>query len=253
MASRLPAGTGRGVTGLKPLRVKNFHVILDRLETLFEGKKPEILEVGCGEGWFLECASRRGMRVEGIEPALEGFDGRLMAELNIRPGRFPDALTGEKSYDAIVFNDVFEHFSNPEDVIRQVEERLNDGGVAVLNLPSSNGFVFSVSRVLRKLGVHAPWERLWQKGMASPHVTYFNPENLRLFVERHTKLRFVFGCRLSALSRHGLWSRVSSTYSKGFSMAIFVIVWPVSFVLDLLPSDARLSIFEKDDPGSIAG
>lgn len=48
--------------------------------------------------------------------------------------------------------------------------------------------VFRVARRLHRFGLAGLYRRLWQKGRASPHITYFNPRNLRCFVERHTGL-----------------------------------------------------------------
>lgn len=155
-------------------------------------------------------------------------------------------------YDAIVFNDVFEHLPDPVSVIVEIERRLDPGGLAVLNLPSSNGVIFRFARGLYRLGVVGPYHRLWQKGLDSPHITYFNPGNLRCFVERHTGLRHVYTGRMAVLTRSGLWDRISSTYSRGTCLVIFLISWLASFVLGLFPSDAVLAVFRKDRDSSRA-
>ena len=244
MMSSLPAAGGRGVSGLKSLRMRNFQIILDHLVPLMPRPAATLLEVGCAEGWFLRCAADRGLRAEGIEPD----PGRLESggpQLKVRSGYFPQALEAGARFDAIAFNDVFEHLPDPRKAIVEVDQRLVLGGVAVLNLPSSDGLVFTVARLLHSLGVSRPYERLWQKGMESPHITYFNPRNLRRFVEGNTGLRYVGGRRLAAFTRRGLWRRIASTYSVGASAAIFAVAWPASFLLELFPSDAELLIFAK--------
>ena len=246
MTSTLPPGPGRGVAGLKSLRTRNFETILDRLEELLPVQGVRLLEVGCAKGWFLERAARRGMHVEGIEPEPDFRDGGAMPEASIRTGFFPEALDARSRYDVIVFNDVYEHLSEPEKAIAEVERRLEPGGLVILNLPSSTGVIFRTARLLNRLGFVAPYERLWQKGMDSPHVTYFNPHNLRAFVERHTSLRPVYTGRLSALSRHGLWRRIDSTWSPFTSVAVFPIAWCASFVLDWCPPDILLAMFRKE-------
>ena len=45
-------------------------------------------------------------------------------------------------FDAIIFNDVFEHLPDPIDAIVAVERLLADDGILVLNLPSSDGLFF---------------------------------------------------------------------------------------------------------------
>ena len=246
LMSTLTPGGGRGVAGLGSLRLRNFETILDRLHDLLPIGDVSLLEVGCARGWFLERARMRGMRVAGIEPALDDEDGNMVRELNVRAGYFPDALDRESSYGVIVFNDVFEHLADPVEAIAEVERRLEPGGLAVLNLPSSNGLIFRATRALDRLGLAGPWERLWQKGMDSPHVTYFNPRNLRLFVESHTSLRLLYEGRLSVLDRRGLWGRIASTWSPAASAVVFPFAWCATFVLGWFPSDIVLAVFGKE-------
>lgn len=246
MASTLQPGSGRGVAGLRSLRLRNFETILDRLGELLPLKGASLLEVGCAAGWFLECALRRGMLVQGIEPEPDLADEASIRGLSIGAGFFPQALDRHSRYNVIVFNDVFEHLPEPADAIAEVERRLEPGGLAVLNLPSSEGVMFRTARLLNRLGIVAPYERLWQKGMDSPHVTYFNSRNLQSFVERRTALRLEYAGRLAALSRHGLWRRISSSWPRATSTVAFPVTWCASFVLDWCPSDIQLVIFRKE-------
>ena len=246
MESTLPPGPGRGVAGLRSLRSRNFEIVLDRLDELLPVRGASLLEVGCASGWFLDCAAGRGMRVEGIEPEPDRRDGGSTSGKSIRTGYFPEALDAGARYDVIVFNDVFEHLPEPEKAIAEVERRLEPGGVAVLNLPSSKGLIFRSARLLNRLGIAAPYERLWQKGMSSPHLTYFGPQNLQTFVERHTALRLAYAGRLSVLSRNGLWHRIASTWPSLPSAVVFPVAWCASFVVDWCPPDILLAIFRKE-------
>ena len=257
MISTLLPGTGRGVAGLEPLRQRNFEVVLDRIVELLpesgtllqQGGDVHLLEVGCAQGWFLKCAASRGMRVEGLEPDIE--DTALAPDVNVRAGCFPEALNPNARYRIIVFNDVFEHLPDPVQAITEVWSRLEPGGLAVLNLPSSDGVLFRAARPLNRMGLTGPYERLWQKGMASPHLTYFNPDNLRSFVTRHTELRLVYAGRLLAVSRRGLWKRISSASPKLASLALFPLAWCASFALALCRSDIQLAIFQKGQSSEV--
>ena len=250
MMSTLKAGSGRGIEGLEAVRALNFETILDRMEQLLSVTDPSLLEVGCAKGWFVERAARRGMRIEGIEPSLDPDIDVDDRKLNIRAGYFPEALSEDASYDAIVFNDVFEHLPDPVAGIVEIERRLHPGGLAVLNLPSSDGVIFRFARCLHRFGLAGLYERLWQKGLASPHVTYFNPGNLQRFVERHTGLRQVYAGRMAVLTRVGLWDRIESTYSRAAGLVVFPTGWLASFVLDWFPADAVLAIFKKNQDSS---
>lgn len=156
----------------------------------------------------------------------------------------------DAGYDAIVFNDVFEHLPDPVAAIVEVERRLEPGGLAVLNLPSSDGAVFRLARCLHRFGLVGIYERLWQKGLASPHITYFNQSNLRCFVERHTGLRQIYAGRMAVLTREGLRDRIGSTWPGAAGLVIYPVAWLASLVLDRLPADAILAIYRKDRHGS---
>ena len=254
MTSTLSPGVGRGVAGLEPLRLHNFELILDRIEGLVSNTgATRLLEVGCARGWFLERAAARGMRVAGIEPEPDFEEAGSIPDLNIRAGYFPHALDPDSRYRVIVFNDVFEHLPDPVEAIAEVERRLEPGGLAVLNLPSSAGVIFRAASLLMRLGMAGPYERLWQKGMASPHLTYFSPENLRSFVERHTELRLAYAGRLAAVSRRGLWKRIASTWSTAACIVLFPVAWCASLVFARCPSDILLAIFRKAPPSSAPG
>jgi len=86
---------------------------LDRLTPA--GAQPHtLLEIGCGNGFFLEEAERRGYVVHGVEPstkacaqAPEHLRARICNDI-MRPGLFPPA-----SFDAICLFQVIDHISDP--------------------------------------------------------------------------------------------------------------------------------------------
>ena len=213
--------------------MRNFDKILGLMDGLLDEANPRVLEVGCANGLFLKRAVRRGMVAEGLEPDPDPDieDGGFV----VRTGRFPEAMNGDARYDAIVFNDVFEHLPDPVAAISEAERRLEDGGLAVLNLPSSSGVVFRAARRFRRFGLAGCYRRLWQKGLPSPHVTYFNPDNLRLLAERHTRLRAVHTGRMAVLAREGLWDRIRSTWPLVPALAVYPAAWLATFVLGRMP------------------
>ncbi len=189
LISSLSPGARTGIEGLEVLRRSNFERLLDRLERLRPLSGARLLEVGSAWGWFLEAAARRGALMHGIEPEAANAAITRAAGLSVEEGYFPSGLTKAGPYDIVVFNDVFEHIPSPSALMADIEARLAPGGLLVLNLPSSNGTIYRLALLLDRLGMHGPLERLWQKGFPSPHVSYFNPANLQLLVEKHSSLR----------------------------------------------------------------
>lgn len=245
LVSTLKAGSGTGIEGLEELRRANFEVLLDGLPLLGGVSGKRLLEVGSAWGWFLEAAARRGAKVHGIEPEADNAVLSRKRGFTVEAGLFPAELADRGPYDIIVFNDVLEHIPQPSAVMRAVEELLQPGGLAVVNLPSSDGTLYRIARLLWRAGMHGPYERLWQKGFPSPHISYFNPENLRAMVERSTGLRQVHAFPLPSVSRNGLWPRIRSSHQGLSGVAMFGGIWALSFCLGALPPDIHVAVFRK--------
>jgi SAM-dependent methyltransferase len=244
MKSSLTPGVGAPVEGIEYLRRRNFEALLDRLSCHKTLKDARLLEPGCGKGWFLEAAQRRGMIVQGNEPGPDGAVARNSG-FAVDPAFFPQDLCSNGPFDAIIFNDVFEHLPDPIDAIVAVERLLADDGILVLNLPSSDGLFFRVATLLNRLGWRGPYERLWQRGLSSPHMSYFNTSNLVSFVHRHTALRLMDEFSLPSISRDGLRKRIKVTIPSWRGDAMFAAVWLASFVLTKAPPDITVVMFRK--------
>ena len=230
--------------GLAPLRAANFEVVLDRLDACGLPPGGELLDVGCAHGWFLDAARRRGHEVLGIEP-----DAAIAAQAQARGHRvlrgiFPDVLPPQRRFDAIVFNDVFEHLPDPRAAMAAVGAALRPGGLLAINLPSNRGALYRVALALRTLGWRGPHDRLWQVDFPSPHLSYFNPDALARLAVR-CGLREVDRHVLPAVARAGLWQRIRC--DAGASWLSSALAWSaVSAALPLLrhlPPDIVLQVF----------
>lgn len=247
LASSLVAGAGTGIEGLEELRRGNFELLLDRLERLRPLAGASLLEVGCAKGWFLAAAARRGANVRGIEPEDANAQIAHSAGLAVEAGFFPADLREKGPYDLIVFNDVFEHLPAPASAIRDVEALLSPGGLAVINLPSSSGTLYRIASVLAALGFAGPFERMWQKGFPSPHMSYFNPANLVALVERSSGLKAVTQLRLVSVTRTGLADRIAGSHKGLIGTGMLAATWTLSFILPWLPADIHVGVFRKAD------
>ena len=249
--SNFKAGAGTGVSGLEQLRRANFKVILDFIEKKKPLKGSRILDIGCAQGWFLEEATLRGAIAHGIEPELANFEKCRAAGFSVESGFFPEDLKKEGSFDLIFFNDVFEHIPNPELICEALEHRLSEGGLLVINLPNSSGIIFKIASILNKIGIRSPYERLWQKGFASPHISYFNEISIKKMIENATALRQIFIFNLDTLNLAGLWHRVRASH-KGIGGAfIYLFILIFSFILPYCKPDIIVCGFEKNFKSSL--
>jgi SAM-dependent methyltransferase len=165
-------------------RRANYTRILDMLKRRHR-PGARMLEVGCADGLFLEMAEREaGFFALGIEPNTRMMNGNRFGREILR-GLFPEALagrSGDDRFDIIALNCVFEHVPDIRAMIADFDRHLAPGGSVMINVPMSSGIMFRVARALYRGGVRYPFDRLWQKGFVSPHLHYFDRDNLaRLF------------------------------------------------------------------------
>jgi len=231
--------------GLKALRQENFRDIVQTALRFVRPGARRLLDVGSAHGWFLEAA-RGHFDVLGIEPDAT-VGGRAAARgLPVRSGFFPDVLQDGEVFDVIVFNDVIEHIPDIGAALGACQQRLSDGGLLVLNLPSSKGFFYGLAKVFAKAGWRGPFERLWQKGLPSPHVHYFGPDNLQRLVARHG-FECVHTDELPSLRSKGLLERIRCAGDMS-GPALYLQYAAVLCTIPLLhafPSDIIVSVFRK--------
>jgi SAM-dependent methyltransferase len=224
--------------GLNTLRRRNNDRLLAALSRL-QPRGDTLLDVGSGPGFLLAQASAKGFRAEGIEPDA----GTVGAA---RHGYFPDVLAPGETFDVIVFNDVLEHIPDLAGALEASWRHLSPGGVLCLNCPDMRGLFYRVASALDRIGVQGPYNRLWQRGLPSPHVWYFTPELLGL-ATRRIGFEPLAALRLETIELSGLWSRIRADRGTGLgvalaSLAFSVAMYPVS---RLLPSDATACFFRK--------
>ncbi len=230
---------------LKPIRDANFTQLLDACADLLP-PGTRLLDVGCAHGWFLQAAAARGIAAEGLEPDRAMLAIAQAAGLKVREGYFPAALPPDARFQAITFNDVFEHLPDPAGMARAVATALAPGGIAIVNLPVAEGFIFRAARLLARLGLRGPLARMWQEGLPSPHLSYFTAPALeRLFAD--AGLRLVRRGELASIVTTGLYARIRYDRSVGPGRAavLYAAALAARAVAGLFPSDIQFFVFRR--------
>ena len=236
---------------LHQLREENNRAILDAVGRHVRLPGARLLDVGSAHGWFLAAAEAAGATAEGIEPD-EGM-AALSAEsgAKVRVGYFPAALSAQETFDVIAFNDVLEHLPDVASALADSRSALNPQGILSVNIPNAGGLVYRVANLLTRIGLRGPFERLWQVGLPSPHLWYFEESNLTALAAA-SGLSLVHSTRLRSMSRQGLWSRVHFDRKVGpLSVATFVALSIAAPVLNARrASDIMLLLFRRSDAGA---
>ena len=234
----------RRAEALRPLRQHNFERVLEQLRLARAPRGAHLLEVGCAHGWFLDAAQARGYAVEGIEPDVSMAGSATARSHIVTRGFFPADVRPGKTFEVIVFNDVFEHLPDPAAALDACRDRLHERGLLVLNLPSSRGIFFRLAAALDRIGVKQPYQRMWQFGFPSPHLSYFSPATIDALAARHGFER-VYAGKLASFDVHGLWSRLryGGTSPALVSALTWLAIVAATPVFRLGPADIALHIY----------
>jgi 2-polyprenyl-3-methyl-5-hydroxy-6-metoxy-1,4-benzoquinol methylase len=240
----LNPSAGQDIEGIENVRRKNFKKLIREL--LKYNSNPKILEIGSGDGYFIDECNIANIDITGSEAYHKSF---LRLKLNygekILKVHLPKPINTNLTFDIVVFNDVFEHLEMINDVIREVSLVLKDNGLIVLNLPTSDGIIFKISKFLLRFKINKFYDRLWQKNTSSPHLSYFNKSNLtKLFLKNRFSL--LESGSLETLELNN-FKRFRNLYKNLFLSFIFTILISMFFFLQFfLPKDIMYLIFKKN-------
>ena len=246
--SDLKPGYGRGVEGLDELRSKNFFKIINKIKSINKDDNLKILEFGSGGGFFIEACKKMKIDITGSEAdknqyniLKSKFDNVVEMSLPIKNEK--NDLFGK--FDFVIFNDVFEHLEDLNLVTKQIGKFLKSDGYLIMNLPSSDGFIFKISELLSKFGLENFYNRLWQQNLPSPHLSYFNKKNLEIFLNKFN-YNLIYSDSLDSIGKEGNFDRLNSTIKNKFICFILSsIIFFLYYLQKILPKDIIFQIYKK--------
>lgn len=105
---------------------------------------PNVLDIGCAMGPFLDAASNAMWQVFGIDVCQEAVDYvkntlSYPAICTSFPNKNLCEQFGVDKFDAITMWFVIEHFSNLDEVLKSVSSMLKKGGIFAFSTPNANG------------------------------------------------------------------------------------------------------------------
>jgi SAM-dependent methyltransferase len=218
------------VAGYEQLRRANARLVLDRVGVFKSLDGARLLDIGSAYGWFLEEAAARGASPVGIEP-----DAQVASHARHQTlvGRFPDVLDAGEGFDVIAFNDVLEHIPDLPGALDACVRHLRPGGLLSVNIPTADGLAFRAACVLARAGITGPYRRLWQQGLASPHLHYLTTRGLEDVI-RKSQLTIRAKNALPGITREGLWARVHTVRRTSPASAIgFGALYAAAGVLNM--------------------
>jgi SAM-dependent methyltransferase len=204
-------------------------------------REHSVLDVGCGEGAFLERARRRGWAVTGTEIDV----GRL----SLAGIRIASSLAElHERYDCITCWHVLEHLPDPLASLRVMRNRLTEDGALVLSVPDAGGLQARI------------FGRFWFHRDVPRHLFHFDLQSLRRTLEKagfqvvkvwHHELEYdLFGWIQSALNSILKTPNVLFDALTGhprrtgygpilFSVLFAAVMFPLAFALTVVTTLVR--------------
>jgi SAM-dependent methyltransferase len=132
-----------------------------------------LLEVGSGEGYFLDEAKAKNWNVHGTEFIDRFIERCRQRGITMHKGKLDTADYKENSIDIIIWIEVIEHINDPVNELQKFYKLLRPGGVVYLTTPNFN----SLSRLILK-------EKLNLISYPN-HLAYYTKTSLRYLFEHN--------------------------------------------------------------------
>lgn len=109
-----------------------------QIKSLLNIETPSLLDIGCGNGTFLDICKQNGWKVDGVDPSPTAAEQIFKNfNINIHRGDFNN-IKFDKTFDVISLWGVLEHMIDPLSTIKRSKELLNNGGLIVFEVPSAD-------------------------------------------------------------------------------------------------------------------
>jgi 2-polyprenyl-3-methyl-5-hydroxy-6-metoxy-1,4-benzoquinol methylase len=148
---------------ISPVTIRRYQELLEK----FEGyrKLNRMLDIGCGDGYFLETAKEKGWHVSGTEFTPEAVAICRKKGIGMHQGAIQH-FNPEEKFDVITSFEVLEHIRDGNEHMQKIAHLLRPGGLFYFTTPNFN----SLSR--RMLGGK------WNVIEYPEHLVYYTPATI---------------------------------------------------------------------------
>lgn len=150
---------------LSPITLKRYQELLQEFEPYRRNNR--ILEIGCGQGDFLQEAQKNGWETHGTEFSAQAVEICRKRRIHVYHGKLHPHLFPPEYFDVIISIEVIEHINNPQEEMQYIASFLRKGGLFYCTTPNFN----SVLRYYLKENysvIHYP-----------EHLCYYTPTTLQ--------------------------------------------------------------------------
>lgn len=102
----------------------------------FDLKGSSVVEIGCGDGSFLQILKANGINTFGIEPSKNAAALAVKRGLNVSNEYLIKKPGLKNRFDGFVLRQVLEHISRPNNFLQDIRYLLKDNAVGLIEVPS---------------------------------------------------------------------------------------------------------------------
>ncbi|MBX2930491.1 MAG: class I SAM-dependent methyltransferase [Chitinophagaceae bacterium] len=126
-------------------------------------KDDTLLEVGCGNGYFLDLCKKKNIAATGLEINQKSIANCTKKGLNVLSEYVQEhAIKNAEKYDIVCSFQVLEHIVDVDDFIKACMQCLKPGGKLIYAIPNSNPYLFRYD-IYHTLNLPPHHAGLWNK------------------------------------------------------------------------------------------
>lgn len=146
-----------------------------RLRLVMQFKqRGSLLDIGTGDGHFLDVARRAGFETHATEISRTGAGAAVQRGHHLHVGQLSDLELPAKSFDIITMWHVLEHVPDPGATLQRVHRLLRENGILALAVPNESNAITRWRLRLRRSSSPFP-AFSWGNEV---HLTHFQPATL---------------------------------------------------------------------------
>jgi 2-polyprenyl-3-methyl-5-hydroxy-6-metoxy-1,4-benzoquinol methylase len=153
--------------------------VLNRIQSLFQGKPITVLDIGCGNGFVAMQLAQFGHSVVGVDASADGIKIARSAYPLVRfevcslyDDRLPDIVG--TSVECIIALEVVEHLFYPKKLFEQSYRILKPGGYLIISTPY-HGYLKNLAMSLLNA-----WDRHFTVHWEGGHIKFFSKKTLAM-------------------------------------------------------------------------
>lgn len=136
-------------------------------------KKGRLLDVGCGSGYLISEAVKRGFQGEGLDPSKESVKFCQSRKLKVKCGFIQEKYYPAETFDVVVSSHVLEHVEDPNKFLFICRKILKPGGFLCLAQTNYTGTLPYL------------YGRYWEGWVPSEHFIHYSPSGIEFFLEKN--------------------------------------------------------------------